>query len=52
METSGAVLVVEKALRAPIGRAWSAFTEPERLRRWFARKANVEAERGGPYELF
>ncbi len=48
METGGAVLVAEKALRAPIGRAWSAFTEPEPLRRWFAREANVEAER--PHE--
>ncbi len=48
MDASNAVLVVEKALHVPIGRVWVAFTEPEQLRRWFAKEANVEAERGGP----
>lgn len=45
-------ITMEATLNAPISRVWRAWTEPEQLCPWFALRANVVANRGGPYELF
>jgi uncharacterized protein YndB with AHSA1/START domain len=36
---------------APIESVWSAWTEPERVREWFARGAEIELEPLGRYEI-
>lgn len=45
-------ITMEKTLHTPVESVWRAWTDPEQLCPWFALKANVVAERGGPYELF
>lgn len=45
-------IILEETLNAPIDRVWRAWTDPERLCPWFALRANVVPNRGGPYELF
>jgi len=45
-------ITIEKTLSARADRVWRAWTDPEQLCPWFALKANVVLERGGPYELF
>ena len=52
MHNNGESIVVERILNAPVEHVWQAFTDPELLKRWFAKEAKVVAERGGPYELF
>lgn len=47
-----APLFVDHLFPAPVARAWHAWTDADELRRWFAKRANVHAVRGGPYELF
>jgi uncharacterized protein YndB with AHSA1/START domain len=45
-------ITIEETLNAPIDRVWRAWTDPEQLCPWFALRANVVPNRGGPYELF
>ena len=52
MHNNGESIVVERILNAPVEHVWQALTDPELLKRWFAKEAKVVAERGGPYELF
>ena len=37
----------EVVLEAPVEEVWSALTEPERLREWFANDVELELEPGG-----
>src|SRR5215212_2713599 len=52
MHNNGESIVVERILNAPVEHIWQAFTDPELLKRWFAKEVKVVAERGGLYELF
>ena len=45
-------IAIERDFDAPLDRVWQAWTDPAALMSWFARDANVRAQRGGPYELF
>jgi uncharacterized protein YndB with AHSA1/START domain len=45
-------ITVEGTLTATIEHVWRLWTDPQQLCPWFALKANVVAQRGGPYELF
>ena len=44
-------ITIERSFDAPIERVWRALAAPADLSSWFAKRANVRAERGGPYEL-
>ena len=44
---------LHKEVIVPVGpeRAWKAWTSATELERWFAHKARVELQRGGPFEI-
>jgi len=45
-------IFIETRIKAPLDRVWLAWTESERVSRWFSPEANIEARVGGPFELF
>lgn len=56
-ETAGATPPSHRAVRyrvdvaAPVESVWAAWTEPERVREWFARGAEIELQPLGRYEI-
>ena len=41
MHNNGESIVVERILNALVEHVWQAFTDPELLKRWFAKEAKV-----------
>lgn len=42
----------EMSVSAPADKVWEAWTESERISKWFAPEARIEPRPGGPFELF
>ena len=43
---------IEISIASPLELVWRSWTRSDRISDWFAPEANVEARRGGPFELF
>ncbi len=46
------IISYDQLIPAPVDSVWRAWTDPRQVQTWFAKRANVSAKVGGPYELF
>jgi uncharacterized protein YndB with AHSA1/START domain len=43
---------IDITVSVPVDGIWKAWTQEDRITKWFSPEANIEAREGGPFELF